>query len=139
MPANSPKPGFGKLESLFGAHCGSWMDDGPTGSYSGPDPFWEFLCLSFSTFLAVSKGASQGQSIYLILRPTVAQKRTVSKEVFWYASDRVTGNRRYLDPLFRLARRSQWVDATLARSPLAGASTAKNRSRALIQTKHHPG
>ncbi len=56
--------------------------DGPTGSYSGPDPFWEFLCLSFSTFLAVSKGASQGQSIYLILRPTVAQKRTVSKEVF---------------------------------------------------------
>jgi hypothetical protein len=36
--------------------------------YSGPVPFREVLCLTFSTFLAVSKGASQGQSINLILR-----------------------------------------------------------------------
>ena len=35
--------------------------------------------------------------------------------------------------------RSQWVDATVARSLLAGGSTAKSRSRELIQTEHHPG
>jgi len=39
----------------------------------------------------------------------------------------------------RLVGRSQWVDATLGRDPLAGASIAKSRSRALIQTEHHPG
>lgn len=43
--------------------------------------FGEVLGLPFSSILAVSKGASQGQSIYLILRSSLAQKRAVSKEV----------------------------------------------------------
>jgi hypothetical protein len=45
---------------------------------------WELLCLPFCRFLAVSNGATQGQSIYLILRSPVEQKRAVPKEVIWY-------------------------------------------------------
>ena len=67
-----------------------------TENYSEPEvPFWEVLCLLFSTFLAVSKGATQRQSIYLILRSPVAQKRAVSNEVVWnmnpliYARDNI--------------------------------------------------
>jgi tetratricopeptide (TPR) repeat protein len=39
----------------------------------------------------------------------------------------------------RQSRPSQWVDATLGRSPPERASIAKSRSRALLQTEHHPG
>jgi len=45
---------------------------------------WKLLCLPFCKFLAVSNGATQGQSIYLILRSPVEQKRAVPKEVVWY-------------------------------------------------------
>jgi hypothetical protein len=38
--------------------------------------------LTFSTFGAVSKGAGQEHSIYLILRSIFVQQRTVSTEVF---------------------------------------------------------
>ena len=38
-----------------------------------------------------------------------------------------------------IAEALAWVDATPTRTPPAGLSTAKSRSRALIQTKHHPG
>jgi hypothetical protein len=39
----------------------------------------------------------------------------------------------------RFPRRSQWVDATLGRSPPSRAQIAGSRSRAFIQTEHHPG
>src|SRR6266436_1961303 len=68
-------------------------------SYSRPVPLWELLCLTFSTFLAVSKGASQRQSIYLILRSPVAQKRAVPKEVFWYAGTRLDSAAFVLDEM----------------------------------------
>lgn len=75
---------------------GGWFD-GLDRSCSGPEVrFWEMWRCSrlfaLESFLRTTwqfpssiKGASQGQSIYLILRSPVAKKRAVSKEVFWYA------------------------------------------------------
>jgi hypothetical protein len=90
---------------ILGKHGGGPVDSscltGQTGRHSGPEDTtcpsgrialppnpspvsedWKFLCLPFS--LAVSNGATQRQSICLILRTPVAQKRAVSKEAVWY-------------------------------------------------------
>lgn len=58
--------------------------------------FGKALFLPSRSIFAVSKGATQGQSIYLILRSPQAQKRGVSKDVFWCRNGQVYGSRPFI-------------------------------------------